>query len=298
MPRPNAAMLLLVGLVAADVVLVTGAIRSTHVDTAQMARAMDSATAPTSAAPSPKGSAATATAQSETKSGSGKVIVAALSDKRAWRAVSSSVICSPDSEAADIGRSQNGGKDWTTVKVPLNTVSGLSYAGGRVIATGMDASCQPAAYALSSSDAPSVTTKEPTWVIDPADPTKLMSSGGSVAKQPCSSGLLDIAANSKSDVVALCGDHSIEHSTTAGDSWQQERGGSKVLAIATGTNTIFTASRAKCGISVAAVPGGDNTNCVAGTKDWSGPVDMTIVGGTVWLATADDAVTEPVADFT
>lgn len=63
------------------------------------------------------------------------------------------------------------------------------------------------------------------------------------------------------------------------------------------SNTIYAATRAACGISVAALSDKGAANCVANTRDWSGPVDITIVDGTLWLATPDKAVTAPVADL-
>lgn len=230
MQRPSAAVLLLAGLIAADVVLVTGAVRSTHVDTTALARAMESSAAAAGATGStaPDGTTSAAAAAPP----SGKVSLAALTSTRAWRAASGSVRCSPGAKPADIGHTGDGGRHWTRVEVPLTTVAGPSYADGRIIATGTDAGCRPASYALSSTSTPRTTTKAPAWAIDAADPTRLLSAGSRVAQQPCAGGLLDVAANSSTDVVVLCGDHSVRHSTDGGATWDRRTRRSGVIAIA------------------------------------------------------------------
>lgn len=301
MERPSAAVLLLAGLVAADVVLVTGAVRSTHVDTTALARALESSSTTVPSAASPASSGSSSAAGTSTPAGTtrgptgGKVTLSALTGTRAWRASSAAVRCTTGTEPAAIGHTEDGGKHWTSVTVPLTTVSGLSYADGRIIATGTDSSCKGRTYALSSTFAPRTTTTTPAWSIDPADPTQLLSSGNPVADQPCSSGLLDIAANSPADVVALCADRSVRHSTDGGSSWNRATSPSGVLAIATGNDTVYAATRAACGIAVAPLDGKGTPNCVAGTANWSGAVDITIVGGTLWLAASGKAVTAPVA---
>ncbi|WP_446667100.1 hypothetical protein [Flexivirga sp. B27] len=296
MRRPSAAVLLLTGLVAVDMVLVTGAVRSTHVDTARIARSMEKQASSTGS-PTGSSTASAATTPAASTNTSGKVVVAAVSAERAWRASSTSVVCTPGSDAVHLEHSDDGGAHWTATKLPMNTVSGLSYAGNALVATGTDRSCEPTAYALSSRRAPRSTTAEPTWTIDPENPTKLRKSGDPVAEQPCRSAILDVATNSSTDLAVLCGDHSVQHSTDAGRSWQKAGDGSDVLAIATGHNVIYVVTEAKCGIAVAPATADHPTKCVAGTKDWSGPLDATIVVGTLWLATADDAVTEPVAQL-
>lgn len=294
MPRRAAAIALLSGLIVADVVLVTGALRSTHVDTSQLAQAAAAHTASPASTPPPADVASGASAGAGLPQG--KVTIAALSNTRAWRAATPSMACTKGAKNATIRRTQDGGKDWTSVQVPMTTVSGLSYADGRILATGLDSSCHRTSYALSSTSEPTKVTTTPAWGIDPSAMTRLLASGKPVTKQPCSSGLLDIAANSASNAVVLCGDHSIRTTTDAGASWKRQKAGSGVIAIATDPSAIFTATRAKCGIAVSATSSGTSANCVAGTKNWKGSVDMTIVGGTVWLVSADAAVTEQVTD--
>lgn len=294
MPRPSAAAFLLAGLIVADVVLVTGALRSTHVDTAALARAAATETAsPDPAAPTTRSAKTTATSADEALGD--KVTITALTNTRVWRAVSPSMTCTSRATDAAISHTEDGGKHWTSVQAPMATVTGLSYADGRIIATGLDAACKATTYALSSTAAPRKVAAAPSWAINPIDLTKLLTSGKPVKNQPCTTGLLDIAANSNSDVVALCADGSVQHSINTGASWQRTNTRPGTLAIATGADSIFTATRTKCGIAVSATSAG-TTNCVPGTKDWTGPVDMTIIGGTVWLATSDATATERVAD--
>ncbi len=297
MPRRSAAIVLLVGLVAADVVLVTGALRSNHVDTSQLAQAAAENTASPASSPSPSGSATTSSGTGTGQALLGKVTVSALNSTRAWRAATPSMLCTSNARAATIGHTQDGGNNWTTVHVPMTTISSLSYANGRIIATGLNSSCKPATYALSSTLPPSKVTTQTTWAVDPTDVTKLLSSGNPVPQQPCATGVLDVAANSPSDVVVLCADGSVQHSTDTGASWKKTKPQPGIVAIATGPSSVYTATRTTCGIAVSSKTTAATNNCVTGTKDWKGPVDMTIVSGTVWLATTNAAVTAPLSDF-
>lgn len=298
MPRPSAAVFLLAGLVAADAVLVTGALRSTHVDTAKLALADATNTAaPETGAPS-TGSSPTGSSPATTPKATAallpKVIVLALTNDRAWRAASSSLHCTSSSKAAQVERTDDGGRNWARIRVPLTAVNGLAFVGTQLIATGLDSSCKPATYALSATAAES-SGLQPTWGTDPSDVSALLTTGKPVGKEPCSSGVVDLAVNSVSDLVALCSDGSIRHSTSTGSSWQKVDSRPGVVAIATDSGSIYTATRTACGISVGKAGGGDTKRCVSGTKKWQGATDMTIVGGTVWLVSADHAVTEPVA---
>lgn len=287
MQRWKVAVLVLCGLLAAvDVWLAAGLLGPDTADTAHT----PVATGPR--VPGPTTSAPTTSAPTTSAQKMEKVTIAAISDTRAWRAASP-VRCSRGIRAATFGYSADGGKHWTTKKVPMVTVSSLSSVGDQVIATGTNSACESAAYVLSSTAAPQVAVLSPTWVVDPVDPTALMASGNRVPRKPCSGKLLDIAANSPSDVVALCDDHSVRHSTDKGASWQPAGGGSDAIAVARVSTAIYTASRARCGITVGALAGGRTPQCVAGTKKWSGPADMTIVNGTIWLASSDRALTKP-----
>lgn len=297
MPRRSAALVLLVGLIGADVVLVTGALRSTHVNTAQLAREAAAETASPAPSDTPSDGATPTTATAATGASLlGKVTVAGLTSTRAWRAATPSMACTKGAKKATIGHTEDGGQHWTDVQVPMSTVAGLSFAGGKIIATGLDSSCQPTTYALTSHSTPQKVGTKPSWAIDPTDLTKLLSSGDPVTKQPCKSGVLDVAANTASNVVALCADGSVQHSTNSGTSWKSTGPRPGALAIATNSNAVYTATRTKCGIAVSSKTADNTTNCVSETKKWKGAVDLTVVDGTVWLVGSDTAVTEPVAN--
>lgn len=298
MRRPSAAIISLIALVLVDIVLVTGAIRSTHVSSSELAE-VPTYTGTDDASPAAPSSGSTA---SEDPQQTGKVIVSALSSVRAWRAVSPSTTCAPDAKRAVVGHSDDAGKTWTPVEVPMTTVSGLSYDSGRMIATGLDGACKPVIYALTSSSDPERTTSAAAWGVDPEDLTRLLAAGKPVAKQPCSGAVLDVAADSKSDAVVLCQDGAVEHTSDGGSSWSNEDKASDAVAIATaaaGQGKVYVAERVGCGISVIALD--DSTpqtaSCVSGTKSWSGAVDLTIVAGTMWLTGTEKSVTEPVGDL-
>lgn len=289
MRRSGLALVLLALLIVADIVLVTGALRSTHVDTSKYARAQADA-AGTHSAPA-AGTAQTPSTDAQTHAG--RVIVAGLTKTRAWRAVTHAVACRAGTPQATIAHTDDSGKHWISVKVPMTTVSGLSYADGVIVATGLDRSCQPTTYALTSRSAPRKTAATTGWVVDASDPAKLQVSGGPVAKQPCADGLLDVATNSASDVVALCANGSVQHTTDTGATWAQLMGKSGAVSIATGSSAVYVASRSACGISVRSV-GADAGGCIDGTQDWSGPIDITVVGDTLWLVSGTVAITQPV----
>ncbi|WP_158607729.1 hypothetical protein [Flexivirga caeni] len=287
--RRTPVFVLLFLLLVADVVLVTGALRSTHVNTSKMAVANQTLTAPTPAPTTASGSPTTAAAPA------GKVIVAGLNSSHAWRAVSA-VTCVPGATRANVARTSNGGQDWKSVSVPLVTVSGLSYAGSAIVANGLDASCQPAAYTLG--DSPSATTKSAAWSVDPKDQAKLLADGQPVSDEPCTGRVLDVAVNSANDAVVLCGNGSVQHTTDGGDSWRQLTGKGDTVAIATGSTStaVYVATPSSCGLSVHLVTAAAS-GCLDHTKDWTGPLDMAIIGSTMWLVSPTQALTEPVANL-
>jgi len=295
MRRSGVALLLLALLIVADIVLVTGALRSTHVDTSKYAQAAPAPSGDVTDTPAPATATATA-ASAGTRPRASRVVVAGLTSTRAWRAITHVSACSDGARHATIGHTEDAGKRWTTVKVPLVTVSGLSYANGAVVATGLDTSCEPTTYALTANSAPGKTSSSAGWVIDPSDPTELETSGQPVAEQPCADGLRDVATNSGSDVVALCANGAVEHTTDTGATWNELSKSDGVSAIATGTDSVYVAGSSACGISVRSVDA-NTTGCVDGTAKWSGPIDITVVGGTLWLVSDTAAITVPVSSL-
>lgn len=291
MQRRIVAVLVLCGLLAiADAKLVATYLSGSDADTSPIPAATLTPTGAASSGAADSSSATTGPGDAHVE----KVSIAALSATRAWRAASA-IRCSPGVRAATFGYSADGGMHWTRKKVPMKTVSDLSSVGDQVVATGTDPSCKPAAYVLSATDEPRDAILAPSWVIDPIDPTALIASGNRVANGPCPGAVVDVAGSSPSDVVALCSDHSARQSRDKGMTWRPVGGASDAFSVAAVSAATFTASRATCGIAVGPLAGGDTARCVAGTKDWSGPGDMTIVDGTIWLATSDRALTTPLA---
>lgn len=308
MRRTGVAVVLLMLLLAVDAVLVTGAIRSTHVDTARFAKVdpdpADTANDPPSGTAADTASAGTSPTTTSSASNSptrtlpaGRIIITGLTATRAWRAVTPSNTCRSGAEPATIGHSQDGGRTWTPVNVPMATVSGMAFVGRSMIATGLDASCQPVIYSMSSAATPLRVSAAPAWSIDPGSPTRLLAAGVPVAEQPCTTGVADFAANSATSAVVLCGNGSVKASADSGASWKRIVGPSRIAAIATGgaDNTVYGAQHTACGITVQVVTATGSGSCVPHTKKWSDPIDLNIVGGTMWLGDSDTTITEQVA---
>jgi len=302
MRRPSAAVIALIVFALVDVGLSWAAIRSTR---AKATPNQSVGVAPSgSSNPSSVPSAATATTASSTAAAQqqGKVIVVGLSGDRAWRAATTATTCSSDSKRARISHTDDGGSSWTRVDVPMTTVSSLSYDAGKIIAIGLDTSCDPVAYALKSSADPAKTSTAPAWAVSPTDSSTLEVGGDPAGKQPCTGGVLDVAANSNSSAAVLCAGGDIELTDDGGQSWDSQGTVQNAAAISTTSqkHTIFVASRADCGVAVASLShtlSGDNASCVDGTKENKGPIDLTIVGNTMWLTSNLGTVTEAVSDL-
>lgn len=284
-----------------DLVLAWFALRTTHAAanpvTSQTATASgNSASASASGEAAVQGSA-TAKATAVAKSGDGKVIVVSLSDQRAWRAVSRSAACTSGAPRATVTATTDGGSSWQPVDVPLVTVSGLSFVNGSIVASGMGTDCKAAAYAFTSTSAPTATRSTPSWVVDPADAKRLLVAGTPASAQPCGGAVLDLAADSSTDATVLCDDGSIRRSQDGGASWVRRGTVQGAVAIATDTaisNHVYVVSPASCGLTVTQL-GSTPGACPPGADGMAAPADLTIVNGVGWLVTADKSATLQIA---
>ncbi len=302
MRRPSAAIVALIVLALVDVGLVWMAVRSTRADATHQTPSTVAAASPEGPSQDGSSSSTSDAAPGSSKSADAqlvKVIVAALSHDRAWRAVTTSMTCTKDAKKATIGHTEDAGDTWTRVKVPMLTVSGLTFDSGKMIATGLDSSCKPVAYALSSSADPEQVSDPDVWSVGATDSSTLVVAGHKVLKQPCSGRVLDVAANSDSQATVLCQDGAIERSTDKGASWDDRGTVKHAVAIGTASSgeTVYVVARTDCGLSVDRLTPGSKVTapCVEGTKDLTGPVDATIVGDTLWLLSDDDVVTTSVS---
>lgn len=298
MRRPSAAIVALIVFALVDVGLVWMAVQSTSADATGQTPSTVAASAPTAQGTTEEPSQDAPTQQPK-KSAPGKVIVSAISHNRAWRAVTDSMTCTQGAEKATIGHTEDAGNSWTRVTVPMVTVSGLSFDSGRMIATGLDTSCEPVTYALTSSTDPDQIDSTDVWRVSPTDSATLEVGGDKAAQQPCSDRILDVAASSTSAATVLCRNGAIQRSTDAGQSWSSRGTVKDALAIGTASagETVYVVARADCGLAVGPLTEGSRVtaSCVEGTKGLKGPVDATIVGSTLWLISKDATVATPVS---
>lgn len=294
--RRNLAALVLAVLVAVDAVLILLAVQHTR------SGAQVPAPTPSTGTPSPSTSTTSPgdTSPSPTSSTSatptGKVIVAALNDARAWRA-STEGPCRSGGTPATFDFTRDGGATWTTTPVPLVTVSAMSLVGSDMVATGLDSACRPATYSFSSSSAAQPVSQTLPWAIAADSDSTVQIAGTSAPTQPCADGVLDIGADSTSYATVLCAGGTIERTRDSGATWSTYASVPGAVAIATdATHTVYVVTRQSCGLAVAPAESSGSTvspGCVDGSAGATGPVDLSISGGTQWLVTGTKAWRTP-----
>ncbi len=302
MRRHGAIVVALLVFVLVDVVLVGMALRSTEKTPRQRPTAAAVSAPPVTGASAPviNPPSTGATTPTSTDKGHGSVIVVGLGPQRAWRAVTASATCSKHDPRVKVGHTDDGGKTWETVDVPMTAVSGMEYRAGRIIATGLNGSCRPVRYALTSAESPEVTDQVPTWSVDPKDRTVLETDGSPASRQPCSGDVLDVAGTSPQRATVLCDGGRVARTTDGGKSWAKlgKAPGVVALAVTATRHTVYVAQPGSCGLEVATLTKsiGGKAACPEGARDTHPPADLSIVGGTLWLATGSDATALPVAD--
>lgn len=284
----------LVGLLAADVLLVALALRPDAAGASTPAA--PSVRAVTTSAATPAPAVSRTTGQAAVKAVPVTELIAAADGKRAWRAT----LGSCRDGGASISVTGDGGRTWTNRAAParaLGRIQPIATTRGFVVGAKGDG-CTAAEYSTGDNAANWQRPRavEGGWSRAPGgDPTTVITPQRPDA-HPCGTAtVVDLARVSATSAVVICADGRLVHSTDGGANWPALATVKGALAVGArdvgGAATVDVArvSEGCAGVEIATVADSSATRlaCVQATLDGAaGRVSLSVVGDGGWLSVA------------
>jgi hypothetical protein len=302
----------LLALAAADVVLITFALKAgagpeaadpaagAAISSSSSAAAKGPTPSPGHSGASGQGTASAPRSSPTPGPGSARLMIEAVDGKHAWRVFAGTC----DKGGATIERTSDGGATWEHVTSPLRTLTRLQPRSPEAaFVVGADRSCKPQLRSTVDKGGSWAATAPASlaWYIDPRNP-RVVHAPGAGPTRPCpgQGAAIDLAASGVGGAAVLCGDGRVMKTASGGSSWSGAGRVKGAVALAVspagaGHNYVIRRGGPGCaGLQLvrASVPA-RILSCAVGDAPADAPASLSLTTKGAWLAVGNEVLHSP-----